>query len=278
MVERMQKNKKDSESVPLLEVKNVTFKRDGRYILKNVSFSLHKGNIVAVMGPSGTGKTTLLSLINALIKPDSGKILFKGIDMHELSLKDLYKVRSEIGHMFQNGALFSHLSVFDNVAFPLRENTNLTDDMIRDLVTLKLEAVGLRGVATKMPEQLSGGMARRVALARSTALDPELMLYDEPFTGQDPISSGVLTTSIMKMRDILNLTSIIVTHDLQAVTKVADVVHIIGSGEILASGSVAEILSSTDPAVVQFVSGAADGVIPFHYPTDKTLTQDLIYA
>jgi phospholipid/cholesterol/gamma-HCH transport system ATP-binding protein len=278
MVELMQKNKKDSGNVPLLEVKDVSFKRDGRDILKNINLSLHKGSIVAVMGPSGIGKTTLLSLINALIKPDSGEVLFNGINMHELSWTELYKVRAKIGHMFQNGALFSHLSVFDNVAFPLRENTNLPEDMIRDLTTLKLEAVGLRGIAAKMPEQLSGGMARRVALARSTALDPELMLYDEPFTGQDPISSGVLTTSIMKMRDILNLTSIIVTHDLQAVTKVADVVHIIGGGEIIASGSVDDILSSSDPAVRQFVSGTADGCIPFHYPTDKTLTQDLIYA
>ena len=180
--------------------------------------------------------------------------------------------------MFQHGALFTHLTVFDNVAFPLRENTSLPEYMIRDLVLLKLEAVGLRGVTDKMPHELSGGMSRRVALARATALDPKLMLYDEPFTGQDPISTAVLTKSILKMRDILDLTSIVVSHDIGAVRAIADEIIIIGRGKIIARGSVDDIYNSDIAEVKQFMQGLADGPIPFNYPTNKSLSEDLIYA
>ena len=262
----------------MVVIDGLSFQRDGRCILDNIHLTIQQGTIVGIMGPSGIGKTTLLSLINAIERPDSGSVWFQGVNMHQLDDRALYAMRKKIGHMFQNGALFSQLSVFDNVAFPLRENTNLSEEMIRDLVMLKLEAVGLRGVWNKMPDQLSGGMARRVALARATALDPELMLYDEPFTGQDPISTGVLTASICKMRDILGLTSIVVSHDMAAVTSIADVIYLVGGGKIIASGSATDILASEDPAVQQFVSGSADGAIPFHYPTSTTLTQDLLYV
>ena len=262
----------------LLEVKDVTFRRGEQYILKNFSLSVPKGSIVAIMGPSGIGKTTLLSIINAMQTPESGKVLFQGVDMHSLTKKQLYALRRQIGHMFQHGALFSHLSVFDNVAFALRENTRLPEHMIQDLVLLKLETVGLRGVASKMPHELSGGMARRVALARATAYDPKLMLYDEPFTGQDPISTAVLTKSIVKMRDILDLTSIVVSHDIGAVRSIADIIVIIGRGEIIAKGTVAEIESSENPEVLQFMKGLADGPIPFNYPSKKSLAEDLMYA
>jgi phospholipid/cholesterol/gamma-HCH transport system ATP-binding protein len=271
------KNKLDSNS-PILEVKNISFKRGKHQILKNFSLALKPRSIVAIMGPSGIGKTTLLSLINAIEKPDSGNVLFQGTDMHSLSQQELYTMRKKIGYMFQHGALFTHLNVFDNVAFPLRENTDLPEHMIKDLVLLKLEAVGLRGTARKMPHELSGGMARRVALARSTALDPSLMLYDEPFTGQDPISTAVLTKSIVKMRDILNLTSVVVSHDIGAVKSIADEVIIIGRGEIIAQGSVVDIESSSNEDVMQFMQGLSDGPIPFNYPTKKSLAEDLIYA
>lgn len=269
-------NGQDQSAIVVID--RLSFQREDRKILDDVSLTIQKGTIVGIMGPSGIGKTTLLSLINALETPDSGSVYFQGANMHQLDDHALYAARKKIGHMFQNGALFGHLSVFENVAFPLRENTNLSEDMIRDLVMLKLETVGLRGVWNKMPGQLSGGMARRVALARATALDPDLMLYDEPFTGQDPISTGVLTTSICKMRDILGLTSIVVSHDMEAITKIADVIYLIGDAKVLASGSAADILASTNPAVRQFVSGSADGVIPFHCPASTTLTQDLLYV
>lgn len=268
----------EQDQSAIVVIDRLSFQREGRYILNDVSLTVQRGTIVGIMGPSGIGKTTLLSLINALETPDSGRIYFQGVDMHQLDDRAVYATRKKIGHMFQNGALFGHLSVFENVAFPLRENTDLSEDMIRDLVMLKLEAVGLRGVRHKMPDQLSGGMARRVALARATALDPDLMLYDEPFTGQDPISTGVLTQSICKMRDILGLTSIVVSHDMQAITQIADIIYLIGDAKVLASGSAADILASKSPAVQQFVSGSADGVMPFHHPARNTLTQDLLYV
>ena len=239
---------------------------------------MKKGSIVGVMGPSGIGKTTLLNILNGLQKPDSGSVTYKNLEVTTLTKKQIYKLRANIGHMFQHGALFTHLNIFDNVAFPLRENTSLPDHMIRDIVLLKLEAVGLRGTAQMMPNQLSGGMARRVALARSIALDPELMLYDEPFTGQDPISTAILTKLILKMRNVLNLTSIVVSHDLNAVKDIADEVIILGRGEIIAKGSVAEIYSSKNAEVSQFIKGLPDGPIPFNYPNKHSLAQEILYA
>ena len=270
--------RKNQEDKTLLRVEKITFLRGNQCILDNFSLDVKQGSIVAVMGPSGIGKTTLLSLINAIERPKSGKVIFNGVDVHSQTKKKLYSLRKRIGYMFQHGALFTHLSVFDNIAFPLRENTNLPEHIIRDLVLLKLEAVGLRGVTAKMPHELSGGMARRVALARATALDPELMLYDEPFTGQDPISTAVLTRSILKMRDILDLTSIVVSHDIGAVRAIADEIVIIGRGKIIARGSVDDIYGSDIAEVKQFIQGLADGPIPFNYPTKKSLSEDLMYA
>ena len=227
------------------------------------------------MGPSGIGKTTLLKTISSLIPFNSGQIIVNGADISALSNKELHNQRINTGYMFQDGALFTHMSVFDNVAFPIRENTNLPESMIKDLVMLKLNVVGLLGAKDLMPAELSGGMARRVALARASVLDPALMLYDEPFTGQDPISVAVLVELIVKMRDALNLTSVIVSHDLNAVAKIADSIHIISKGSIIASGSVAEIFASKNPLVNQFILGLADGDIPFHYPAKKTLIEEL---
>ena len=262
----------------LLELDKVSVSYGARTVLDNVTFTVPKGKIVAIMGPSGIGKTTLLSTISCLRKPDSGRVLFNGVDLHSLQHKVLFKMRARLGYMFQHGALFGQMSVFDNVAFPLRENTALPASMIRDIVLMKLEVVGLRGVAHLMPASLSGGMARRVAMARALALDPDLMLYDEPFTGQDPISVGVLTSLIKKMRDTLGLSAVIVSHDSSAVAKVADIVHIISGGTFVATGTVDEIFSSDQTMVKQFVSGMPDGPIPFHYPAKTSLTEDLVYV
>lgn len=261
-----------------LSIENVTVKKHNRVILKDFNLSVEQGSITAIMGPSGIGKTTTISLVNGLCKPCSGRVMIQGVDINKLSRRQLYEKRINIGYMFQHGALFNHLSVFDNVAFPLLENTQLPAVMIRDLVLLRLEAVGLRGAIDLMPEQLSGGMARRVALARATILDPELMLYDEPFTGQDPISTGVLTDLVLQMKKNLNLTSVVVSHDVAAVAKIADVVHIIADGRVIASGSVKEIFSSKVAAVQQFINGLSGDSVQFHMPTQFSLAQELLHG
>lgn len=258
----------------LVEVKKLTFKRGERVIYDNLNLQVQKGKITAIMGPSGIGKTTLLRLIGGQILPESGEILFDGQDVCQANNKTLYQLRQRMGMLFQSGALFTDLSTFDNVAFPIREHTNLPEELIRKLVLMKLEAVGLRGAAQLMPSELSGGMARRAALARAIALDPDLIMYDEPFTGQDPISMGVIVELIKKLNQALNLTSIVVSHDVDEVLSIADYAYIIANKRIIAEGTPESLLASQDPQVVQFLSGTADGPVQFHYPA-KNYTEEL---
>ena len=211
----------------LIEVKNLTFKRGERVIYDNLNLKVQQGKITAIMGPSGIGKTTLLKLIGGQLYPEQGEILFDGQDICRLSNRELYEVRKRMGMLFQSGALFTDISTFDNVAFPIREHTRLPESLIRQIVLMKLEAVGLRGAADLMPSELSGGMARRAALARAIALDPDLIMFDEPFTGQDPISMGVIVSLIKRLNEALNLTSIVVSHDVQEVLSIADYAYII---------------------------------------------------
>ncbi|VTU07889.1 ABC transporter ATP-binding protein [Actinobacillus indolicus] len=252
----------------LVEVKNLTFKRGERVIYDNLNLQVQKGKVTAIMGPSGIGKTTLLRLIGGQILPERGEILFDGQDICQANNKTLYQIRQRMGMLFQSGALFTDLSTFDNVAFPIREHTRLPEELIRKLVLMKLEAVGLRGAAQLMPSELSGGMARRAALARAIALDPDLIMYDEPFTGQDPISMGVIVELIKKLNQALNLTSIVVSHDVTEVLSIADYAYIIADKRIIAEGTPEYLLSSQDPQVVQFLSGKADGPVRFHYPAE----------
>lgn len=250
----------------LVEVKNLTFKRGERLIYDNLNLRVEKGKITAIMGPSGIGKTTLLKLIGGQLQPEQGEILFDGEDLCKMSNAELYKVRQRMGMLFQSGALFTDISTFDNVAFPIREHTRLPEELIRQIVLMKLEAVGLRGAAHLMPSELSGGMARRAALARTIALDPDLIMYDEPFTGQDPISMGVIISLIKRLNEALNLTSIVVSHDVQEVLSIADYAYIIADKRIIAEGTPETLLQSQDPKVVQFIKGEEDGPVRFHYP------------
>jgi len=249
-----------------VEINNLIFTRGSRYIFDKVNMVVEQGKITAIMGPSGSGKTTLLRLIGAQLTPDSGEIFVQKQNVHQLSRKALFEARRNMGLLFQSSALFTHLSVFDNIAFPIREHTKLNASMIRDIVLMKLEAVGLRGAASLMPAELSGGMARRVALARTIALDPGLMMYDEPFTGQDPISMGVLVRLIKRLNQLLHTTTIIVSHDVEETCSIADYVYLISGAKIIGQGTPAELMASAEPQVKQFMHGEADGVVPFHYP------------
>lgn len=260
-----------------VEINNLTFTRGDRCIFDGVDMVVKKGKITAIMGPSGSGKTTLLRLIGAQLTPDTGTIKVFGQNVHQLSRKDLYLARRNMGLLFQSSALFTHLSVFDNVAFPLREHTELNASMLRDIVLMKLEAVGLRGAANLMPAQLSGGMARRVALARTIALDPQLMMYDEPFTGQDPISMGVLVRLIKRLNQLLHTTTIIVSHDVEETCSIADYVYLISGGTVIGEGTPEELKQSSEPQVKQFMYGEADGAVPFHYPA-RPYTEELLDA
>ncbi|MGQ4880346.1 ABC transporter ATP-binding protein [Billgrantia sp. LNSP4103-1] len=250
---------------PLVEVKGLHFSRAEKAIFRGVEMQIPRGRITAIMGPSGTGKTTLLKLIGGQLVPDVGRVLVDGQDVHALSRRALFVLRRRMGMLFQSGALFSDLSVFENVAFPLRVHTDLPEAMIRDLVLMKLQAVGLRGARELMPAELSGGMARRVALARAIALDPDLVLYDEPFVGQDPISKGVLVQLIKKLNEALGLTSIVVSHDIQETLSIADYVYVIADGKVMAHGTPESLDVDEDPRVSQFVHGEPDGPVPFHY-------------
>jgi phospholipid/cholesterol/gamma-HCH transport system ATP-binding protein len=251
-----------------IEVRNLSFFRGDRAIFDGLNMTIARGKITAVMGPSGTGKTTLLRLIGGQLAPDSGEILLEGQNIPALSRSDLFKMRRKIGMLFQSGALFTDLSLYENVAFPLRVHTHLSESMIRDIVLMKLEAVGLRGAHEKMPNELSGGMARRAALARAIALDPELVMYDEPFVGQDPISMGMLVKLIRVLRETLGITSVIVSHDVGETASIADYIYVVSGGKVIGEGTPEAVLNTQDPQVKQFMCGLADGPVPFHYPAE----------
>lgn len=259
----------------LVKVENVSFSYAGRQIYKGMTLDIPRGKITAILGPSGTGKTTLLRLIGAQLTPDQGQILFDGIDIHKLPRKELYDLRKRMSMLFQSGALFTDLNVFENVAFPLREHTKLPEVLIHDLVMMKLEAVGLRGAAYFSPNELSGGMARRAALARSIALDPELIMYDEPFVGQDPITMAVLVKLIADINEYLGVTSVIVTHDVTEVLSIAHQVYIVADGHVIGAGTPQEVRNSSDPKVVQFINGDYDGPYAFRLKAERDYLEDL---
>ncbi len=250
----------------LVDIRELHFGYNERPILSGLNMQFERGKVIAVMGGSGSGKTTVLRLIGGQIRAQSGSVLVDGQDVAALDQPTLYRLRRRMGMLFQHGALFTDLTVFDNVAFPLREHTSLTDAMIRDLVLMKLHAVGLSNAAALKPGDLSGGMARRVALARAIALDPQLIMYDEPFAGLDPISMGVTANLIRKLNDALGSTSIVVSHDVNESFQIADYVYFLSQGRIVAHGTPQQMRASSDPYVKQFVHAAADGPVPFHYP------------
>ena len=258
----------------LVEIDNVDFAYGKRAILKGISLSVPKGKVVAIMGGSGCGKTTLLRLIGGQLKASKGTIKVEGQDLASLDRDGLYAMRRKMGMLFQFGALFTDMSVFDNIAFQLREHTNLPEDMIRDLVLMKLNAVGLRGTSALMPSELSGGMARRVALARAVALDPSLIMYDEPFAGLDPISLAVVGQTIRSLNDALGGTSIVVTHDVIESLQIVDYLYFVSDGRIVGHGTPDEIRASSEPYIKQFVHAEMDGPVPFHYPA-KAYVNDL---
>ncbi|MFZ6646048.1 ABC transporter ATP-binding protein [Undibacterium sp. TJN25] len=258
----------------LVEIRNLQFGYGDRTILSGLQMDFPRGKVVAVMGGSGSGKTTILRLIGGQLQPQQGQVAVDGKVVHELSTGDLYELRRKMGMLFQHGALFTDLSVFENVAFPLREHTDLPESMIRDLVLLKLNAVGLRNAAALKPSEISGGMARRVALARAVALDPQLIMYDEPFAGLDPISMGVTANLIRNLNDALGSTSILVSHDVNESFTIADYVYFLSQGKVVAQGTPDQMRASEDPYVKQFVHAEADGPVPFHYP-GKSLADDL---
>jgi phospholipid/cholesterol/gamma-HCH transport system ATP-binding protein len=255
-----------SPASPLIELRHIHFGYGERPVLEGVTLQIPRGKVTALMGASGGGKTTVLRLIGGQHRAQSGAVLFDGQDIGSLDQHRLYQARRRMGMLFQFGALFTDMSVFDNVAFPLREHTHLTASMVRDIVLMKLEAVGLRGARDLMPSEISGGMARRVALARAMALDPDLMMYDEPFAGLDPISLGTAARLIRQLNNALGLTSIVVSHDLEETFRIADKVVILANGRIAAQGTPEEVRQSTDPLVHQFVSASPEGPVRFHYP------------
>ncbi len=259
----------------LVRIRGLKFCRGERIVFDGVDMDIPRGRVTAIMGPSGTGKTTLLKLIGGQLRPDAGTIEVDGSIVHALSQDDLYALRTRMGMLFQSGALLTDISVFDNVAYPLREHAALPESMIRKLVLLKLEAVGLRGAQGLMPSELSGGMARRVALARAIALDPMMILYDEPFTGQDPISMGVLMKLIRSLNDASGLSSILVSHDVQETASIADQLYVISHGKVMAQGAPKRVMDSDSAWVRQFMRGEPDGPVHFHYPA-PALAEDII--
>jgi phospholipid/cholesterol/gamma-HCH transport system ATP-binding protein len=250
----------------LVQCRNLSFGYGARPILQDVSFTVPRGKVTALMGASGGGKTTVLRLIGGQIRPQRGELLFDGVDVAKMDRKALYGIRRRMGMLFQFGALFTDLSVFENVAFPLREHVDLPENLVRDIVLMKLNAVGLRGARDLMPSEVSGGMARRIALARAIALDPDLVMYDEPFAGLDPISLGPAAHLIRNLNDTLGITSIVVSHDLEETFLIADQVIVLANGRIAAQGTPAEVRASTDPLVHQFVHALPEGPVHFHYP------------
>jgi len=263
----------DPSDRPLVECQDLVFGYGARRILDGVSFTVPRGKVTALMGASGGGKTTVLRLIGGQVRASSGELRFDGQNVATLDPAGLYAARRRMGMLFQFGALFTDLSVFDNVAFPLREHTDLPEVLVRDIVLMKLDAVGLRGARDLMPSEISGGMARRVALARAIALDPELIMYDEPFAGLDPISLGTAAQLIRRLNDTLGITSIVVSHDLEETFRIADQVIVLANGRIAAQGTPQEVKQSDDPLVSQFVNARPEGPVHFHYP-GPTVAQD----
>ena len=253
----------------IVQIRDLHFTRGTRKIFNGISLDIRAGQVTAFMGPSGTGKTTLLKLIGGQLRPEKGSVSVFGEDIHHVSQEMLYTVRKKMGMLFQSGALLTDLNVFENVAFPLREHTRLPEQIIRDLVLLKLESVGLRGARKLMPSQLSGGMARRVALARAIVLDPSMIMYDEPFTGLDPITKGTIVTLIKELNETMGLTSVIVSHDVDETLSIADYIYVISEGEIVESGTPDNLSTSTSSWMQQFLQGLPDGPVPFHYPSEE---------
>jgi len=258
----------------LVEIRDLHFRYDARPILSGLRMDFERGKVIAVMGGSGSGKTTILRLIGGQLLPQAGSVDVDGQTVNKLDARGMYALRRRMGMLFQHGALFTDLTVFENVAFPLREHTSLPEELIRSLVLMKLQAVGLRNAASLKPAEISGGMARRVALARAVALDPELIMYDEPFAGLDPISMGVTANLIRRLNDALGSTSILVSHDVNESFAIADYVYFLSQGAVVAAGTPREMMASSDPYVKQFVHAEADGPVPFHYP-GKSLADDL---
>ena len=259
----------------LIEVKGLSFKRGNRVIYDNINLNIKKGQITAIMGPSGTGKTTLLRLIGGQLVPDAGSVLLDGQDIAQMSRHGLFKARARMGMLFQSGALFTDMSVYENVAFPLRAHTQLSENLIAELVALKLESVGLRGAEKMMPSELSGGMNRRVALARAIALDPDLIMYDEPFAGQDPIVMGVLTRLIRSLREALDLTTIIVSHDVAETLSIADYIYIVAEGKVQGEGTPEQLKQHESAFVQQFLNGYAEGPVDFQFSHEPYLNQEV---
>jgi phospholipid/cholesterol/gamma-HCH transport system ATP-binding protein len=265
------------ESGNLVEISSLAFSYGARSIFRDVNLTIPRGKVVGIMGASGSGKTTLMRLIGGQLKPQRGEIRVMGKVVHALPRGELFELRRRMGMQFQQGGLFTDLSVFENIAFQMREKTDLPEDMINDLVLMKLNAVGLRGAAQLMPAELSGGMSRRVGLARAIALDPALMMYDEPFAGLDPISCNVIGNLIRRLNDTLGLTSIVVSYDAHEALEVIDYVYFIADGVVVAQGTTEEVKSSNDPFVSQFIRALPDGPVPFHYPAEP-YEQDLELA
>jgi phospholipid/cholesterol/gamma-HCH transport system ATP-binding protein len=262
-----------NQDSPIVEIRNLGYAVGGRPIFDGLDMDIPRGKVTAVMGPSGTGKTTLLRLVTGQVHADTGSIHVAGEDMRNLRRADLYALRRRMGMLFQNGALLTDFNVFENVAFPIREHTDLPERLIRQLVLTKLQAVGLRGAADLMPSELSGGMGRRVALARAIVMDPEILIYDEPFVGLDPISLGVILRLIRRLNDTLGLTSIVVSHDVQEISAVSDNVFLLSAGKVVARGSPQELRANPSEVVRQFVGGLPDGPVAFHYPAPDYFSQ-----
>jgi len=267
----------DPTPEPLVRIRGLHFRRGKRAIFDGVDLDIPRGRITAILGPSGTGKTTLLRLIGAQLAPAAGTVEVDGENVHRLSTSALYALRKRIGMLFQIGALLTDLTLFENVAFPLREHTRLPESMVRSLVLMKLEMVGLRGARDLYPRELSGGMARRAALARAIALDPMMIMYDEPFSGQDPISMGILVRLIKRLNDALGITSVLVSHDVAETCTIADYIYVLSGAKIVGRGTPAELRASDSPMVQQFMAGLPDGPLPFHFP-GRPYLDDLLEA
>ena len=259
----------------LIEVKNLSFNRGERVIYDNINLKIRRGQITAIMGPSGTGKTTLLRLIGGQLSPDQGQVLLDGKNIADMSRPELFASRARMGMLFQSGALFTDMSVYENVAFPIRAHTKLSEHLIQELVALKLESVGLRGAEQMMPSELSGGMNRRVALARAIALDPDLIMYDEPFAGQDPIVMGVLTRLIRSLREALDLTTIIVSHDVTETLSIADYIYVVAEGKVQGEGSPKQLRQHASPFVKQFLTGSVEGPVDYQFSHQSYLHKEV---